>query len=218
MWSNAIEDLRALLSDGPTDRYNFRKRCFGELNGTNTRFKTFDFRRITDFTTSAASAGQVFLNGVPVPATGIAADFILTGEFQLVTPPVDGDILEASYFQQWFIDSELDSFLQTGSRWLFSSGDYVNITPDGLIPAVLKYAASEAYLKMSIRWRTYLSDGFKVEDVPKEAGKAPADPYIGMAKTFRDEALALRDEFYKRQGQALQPLFATISGRVRNLP
>jgi hypothetical protein len=213
MWTTATDDLRTLLSDGPTDRYYFRKRCFGEVTGLNVRYKTFEFRRVTDFTTSPG----VYINGGLLPASGVSADSLLTGEFILVTPPIDGDVVEASYYTQWFLDSELNTFLVDSSRWLLTSDDYSQMNP-GLIPAALKYAASEAYLKMAQRWRDYMSSTYKVEDSPKDEASARVDSFVKMSETFRDQALKLRDEFYKRQGQPLQPLFGMALGNVRSLP
>lgn len=217
-WSTAVTDLRTLLSDGPTDRYNSRKRCFGEINGTNNLFRTFEFRRITDFTQAVLPLG-VYINGSAVPATGISADYPNTGEFVLSTGhiPIDGDIVEASYYNQWFLDSELTDFLNTASNWLQSSIDYT-VLPNGLWPAALKYAASEAYLKMAIRWRTFLSEMYKVEDEPKKPGTGPSEEYTRMAEIFREEALKSRDDYYTRQGRNLQPLFGSVLGNVRPMP
>lgn len=212
-WLTAIPDLRIELSDGETDRYHFRKQVFGELNGTNTLFKTFEFRRITNFTTTLG----VFLNGYLLPVSGVSSDQLSTGVFTLITPPVDGDSLEASYYTQWFIDSELEEFLIGASRWLLSTDDYT-VVPGGLIPAALSYAKSRAYTKMAQRWRNYYSEMYKVEDAPQEKASGNVDSFIKMAEYFKKEATESRDEYYKRQGQALQPLFATISGSVRNMP
>ena len=88
MWLTPRQDLRINLSDGPTDRYRFRQRVFGEVNGSNIRFKTFDIRRITDFTVTPG----IFLNGVLQDISYVASDSVFTGEFLVTTAPVDGDI------------------------------------------------------------------------------------------------------------------------------
>lgn len=215
-WNTAVSDLRTLVSDGPTDRYNSRKRCFGEVNGTNTLFRTLEFRRVTDFTQATLPLG-VYINGSIVPVTGIAADYLATGEFVLATGPSDGSVVEASYYNQWFIDSELQEFLTTASNWLTSQVDYTQI-PNGLWPSALKYAAAEAYLKMAVRWKTFLSEMYRVEDEPKKPGSGPADEYTKMSEIFREEALKARDEFYTRQGRSLQPLFGSVLGNVKPMP
>ena len=214
MWTTAISDLRTQLSDGATDRYSSKKKCFGQVDGVNATFRTFEFRRITDFTTATFPLG-VFIDGVPAT---VSADYPATGEFVISgTLPINGQVVEASYYNQWFLDSELDSFLQVASNWLGSSVVYANI-PNGLQPCALKYAASEAYLKMAVRWRTFLSEMYRVEDEPKKPGTGPADSYIKMAEAFREEATKARDEFYTRQGRNLQPLFGSMLGNVRPMP
>lgn len=213
MWTTGIQKLRVILSDGPTDRYNFRKRCFGEINEINTRFKTFDFRRITDFSVQQG----IFLDGVLQAVSAVSSDSPLTGEFILASAPADGSVLEASYYTQWFLDAELNEFLNDGVLWLQSGSDYTQV-PNGLIPAVEKYAISEAYLKMAIRWKTYMSQTFKVEDAPKEGADGKTNDFIELAKVYRDDALKIRKEFFKRQDRNLQPLFANVIGTVKNIP
>lgn len=213
MWLTATQDLRIELSDGPTDRYHFRKRCFGEINGVNLRFKTFEFRRVTNFTLTDG----VYLNGNLVNNTQVAQDFVSTGEFILSFAPADGDIIEASYFTQWFLDAELNNFLVDSSRWAVGSDDFTQAA-SGLIPALKSYALSRAYLKMAQRWRDYSSSVYRVEDAPEKDAAAPVDSFIKMASTFKTEAEGQRKEFYTRQDQNLQPLFGAVIGNVRALP
>lgn len=212
-WTTAVDELRALLSDGPTDRFRFRQRCFGETNGTNLLFKTFEFRRVTNFTTTQG----LYKNGVLLALAAVSSDDLATGQFNLATPPIDGDVIEASYYNQWFLDTELANFLTDAMRQLFSGDDYT-LMPAGLKPSGLKYAASEAYQKMAQRWREYMSQGYKVEDAPNKAPNSPVDSFIKLSETFRKQALEMRDEFYKRQGRSLQPLFGAVRGNIRSLP
>jgi hypothetical protein len=212
-WTSGVTELRTLLSDGPTDRYNFRKQCFGEINGTNTRFKTFDFRRVTDFTVTQG----VYVDGVLQTLPAVAQDSPETGEFILTSAPADGSLVEASYYIQWFLDAELQTFLTDSARWLLGADDFTLIT-GGLIPAALKYAASEAYLKQAQRWKVYLSSGYKVEDAPKEGASGQVQDFMQLAETYREQALKLRDEYYGRQGRSQQSSFAAVLGRVRSLP
>jgi hypothetical protein len=217
-WTTAVEDLRTLLSDGSNDRYNSRKRCFGEVNGVNATFRTFEFRRITDFTLAAPPFG-VYINGQRLDATDITTDYLQTGEF-VIGPtgsiPIDGDVVEASYYNQWFLDSELESFLKMAANWMIGN-DNVETIVNGLRPCALKYAASEAYLKMAQRWRTWLSEMYRVEDEPKKPGNGPIDSFINMSEKFREEANKCREEFYTRQGRNLQPLSGSVLGNVKKL-
>lgn len=213
MWTTSVEDLRTLLSDGPTDRFNFRKQCFGECNGTNKEFKTFEPRRLTDFT---ADTG-VYINGVLQLTSAISTDDTTKGIFSFVAAPVDGDLVEASYYIQWFMDSELSQFLSDASLWLTSSTDVTAIS-GGLISSALKYACANAYLKMATKWKEWLSQAYKVEDLPQKEGSGPTQDFIALAKQYKAEATMLRNEFYKRQGRSLQPLWSTIVGNIGNMP
>jgi len=219
-WSiaSAREELRTLLSDGPTDRIVYRKKVFGEIGTGNLRFRTFEFRRVTDFTTAVAPLG-VWKNGSLLSAVSISADFPDTGDFVLANTVVlaDGDILEASYYVQWFIDSEVDEFMKGSTQWLGMGPDPTNI-PDGLQPSALKYGAAEAYQKLAIRWTLHTSETFRLEDSPDGVQVNNAQKFTDMAKYFRSEALKLRDEYWTRQGQYLQPLFHSNVGRVRDIP
>lgn len=219
-YQTAIADLRMLLSDGADDRYVYQARCFGRVDGVNVAFKTFYRRRSTNFTTGAS--GGVYVDSVLLPASGVISDNQETGEFVVAVPPTNAgsasQIVEASYFYQWFNDDELDTFLQISSRWLVGTNDYTT-TQNALIDALLKYASAEAYLKMAQRWRTYMSQEYKVEDAPKDSPTYNTNDFLKLSTTFREEALASRTEFMQtRQGRALQPLSGRITGRVRNLP
>ena len=217
-YQTGINDLQVLLSDQANDKYNFLQRCFGQVDGSNAQFKTFFRRRSTNFTSATGNQVGVYVSNALIPASGVALDDVESGVFVLSTPPADGNIVEASYYNQWFDQSELDTFLQVGSRWLSGFNDYT-LTAQGLIDALLKYSAAEAYLKLAQRWRTYMSQEFKVEDAPKDSPTYNTDTFVKMATLFREEALASRTEFYQtRQGRALQPLFGSIRGRVRNMP
>jgi hypothetical protein len=218
----AISDLQTLLSDGPTDRYNWRKQCFGEMNGVNNAFKTLEFRRVNDFTQPPTGAVGVYLNAVLLPYTAITADSTAEGVFYLAATAAaactGATYLEADYYTQWFTASELDTFLQQASMWCTGTNDYTTTAPP-LIDALQKYAASEAYMKMAIRWRTYTSQGFKAEDSPKDSPTYSTDSFVKMAEGYRGLALTSRTEYFKtRQGRAMQPLFGFVRGNVRNLP
>lgn len=215
-YQSGISDLQTLLSDEPNDRYAYLHRCFGPSNGVNLNFKTFYRRRSTDFTTGVS--GGVYVNSVLVPASGITSDNVETGEFVLGTAPADGDVVEASYFHQWFDVVELDTFLQVASRWLSSSPDYTQ-TPAGLVDALLKYAAGEGCLKMAMRWRTYASQEWKVEDAPKNSPTYNTSDFKQMADQYKKDADASRKSYYStRQDRALAPNFGLIRGNVREMP
>ena len=205
-WLNPETDLRTLLSDGPTDKYRFRKKVFGEVDNSNLHFKTFEFRRLSDFTTVAAPLG-VYVNGVLLNTTDIASDNNSTGDFFLVAPVATRAKVEASYYIQWFLDSEIQEFLRLSSNWLSLGDDYFQI-PQGLRPTALKYAASDAYQKLSLRWAEHLSDGFLLNDAPFPKEMSPIENYKKLSESFRKEAYDGVKFYYSRAAQNLQPLFA----------
>lgn len=211
---NAVQELRDLLSDNERDKFRYRQMVFPNPNGINKQFKTFEFRRLTAFTQDHGGFLGIYLNGLAVPASEISYDNQETGEFSFVTAPNDGDEIKASFFVQWFRDEELNTFLINAIRWLGLGDALVEITP-GLKPAALKYAASEAYQKIAVRWSEWLSATYRVEDM-KDPGQEPVvSSYQTMAKAFRDDAENSRNNFYQRQGQPLSPLWTTLPGNIK---
>lgn len=217
-WTDAVLNIKTLLDEGDSDKLVYRKKCFGELNGTNLNFKTFEFRRVTDFTSAEFPLG-VWINGALLSSNDVTDDFKESGDFQLKVAPVDGDVVEASYYHRWFTDDELIQFLVTASQWLAFGSDYT-ATGEGFRPSALKYAASEAYQKLALRWARRLSEGFLLNDAPAtdQVGKM-IEGYTKAALDYRAEAEKIRDDYYSRSGQQKQPLFGFALGTVQdNVP
>jgi hypothetical protein len=209
-WTTSTTELRTLLSDGATDKLRYRKRVFGMQDGTNKVFQTFEFRRLTNFTTATAPSG-VYVNGV---IQTVDTDFTEVGEFKLHTAPANTDTVEATYYNQWFLDAELDQFCSNGGNWLGFSDK--TVTPVGLQPSLIRYAAADAYEKLALRYAEHVSERFRLEDAPDPKLRTPVVQYMDMAKNYREEATKQRDQYYTRQGQSLQPLFNTVTGTVKN--
>ncbi len=214
-WTTALTDLRTLLSDGDADRYAYRKKCFGEVNGTNLSFKTMEFRRVSNFTTAVTPLG-VYVDGVRLPAASATSDDVATGEFVLAHAPTNGQSVEATYYYRWFVDTELTTFLTAASEWLGGGTDYTLIQ-EGLRPAAKYYAAQEAMHKMAARWVERMSEQYLVEDAPDPRNQGVADSYRRLADDYKKKSLELRDQFYTRQGQPLQPLFGNNFRAVREV-
>jgi hypothetical protein len=220
-WTTAVTELRTLLSDGPTDRLRFRKAVIGEVDGSNVVYKTFEYRRITNFKTGSASpfgvykvlrsSGAVTL----LSNSDFASDAVAEGIFVLNVAITQGYSLEATYYVQWFDDAELSEMINEASMWVLSVEAPANV-PSGLKPAVLQYAASLAYQKMAMRWRERHAEVFRTEDAPNDKQQTPTQEFMSMSKAFMDRASVLRKQFYTRQDQNEQPLFATAVGRVRD--
>jgi hypothetical protein len=213
-WTTAVADLRTKLSDGPTDKLMAFKRVFGKIDGTNTLFKTFEFRRLTNFTTATSPLG-LYVDGALTPAA--AADDISTGYFTVASAPSDGSVLEATYYIQWFLDAELDVFLKTSAQWILGADDPANI-PEGLRPSALSYSAAEAYQKLALRWVQRQSETYRMEDAPDPKNRDIAKQYQDAADALRKTALEQRNDYYSRKGQALAPTFGMVRGNVKDVP
>lgn len=216
-WSTAAADLRTKLSDNTTDRLRAYKRVLGNMNGTNKIFKTFEYRRITNFTTASSPLG-IYKNSVLLANAAFTSDDTTTGYFTLVTAPVDGDVLEATYYVQYFTDDELITFLASGSKFLGFSNDYT-VVPDGLQAGALEYAAGEAYAKLALRFADTMSDTYRMEDMPDKERQMIISSFKDASAAAFKEAKEKRNDYYEnRQGQALAPLFGTNLGNVRDVP
>lgn len=210
--ATAQSNLRTLISDGPTDKFGYRKEVLGTVDGVNVTYKTIDSRRLTDFVTATAPEG-VYVNGTLVAAS---SDDLVVGEFVLSSAPAINSKVRASYYFQWFLDSEITDFLTSGVAWCLSVTDVAAVA-DGLRPAVLHFAAAEAYQKLAIRWARRLSEEFRTEDAQDEERYKIIDAYKKSADSERKIAQTFRENFYKRNDQALSPLYTTVSGAIRRV-
>lgn len=211
-WTTAVDDLRALISDQANDRHAYRKRVFGQINGVNTTFKTFETRRVATMVGAIAPLGA-FVDGV---SAAVSADNILVGEFELAVAPSDGSVVEATYYYQWFLDNELLIFLKNATQWIGIGEDHTKVA-SGLQPAALHFAAQEAYHKIAVRWAERWSEMYLLEDRPAADNDSIVDTYRNLSKDFRMKAEALRAGFYGRNDQANAPLFGSVVGNVRDL-
>lgn len=211
----ALTELRKLLNDNSTDKLRALKQVIGKIDGNNVTFKTLEFRRITDFTAAEWPFG-VFLNDGSDPLT-VTEDDLNEGFFKLDSAPADGSILTATYYVQFFTDDDLNTFLINSARWMQSSDLFLNIAP-GLQPVALKYAAGEAYEKLSEKFQENMTAVYRSEDAPNEKNVATIASYYQKAAKFKEMAVTERKEFYTRQGLADQPLWGNNLGRVRDVP
>lgn len=213
--STAISDVRKILSDGPTDKLRYRKQVIPELlDGSNKVFKTFEMRRVTTLVGAVAPLG-VYVNGT---LATVDSEDLPSGEFTLHTAPTDGQHLRATYYVQWFNDDELVQFLTSASEWIGTADDYTQI-PTNLRPAAKEYTAAISYQKLVARFAENLAETYQLYDAPDSKRFDPIQAYMKISETKMKLAFQLRDDVYKnRQGRALAPISAVISGRVVDVP
>jgi hypothetical protein len=215
----AITNLRSLIKDNPTDKICYQKEVIGMVDGTNPYFKTFEYRRLTNFTTNAGSTFPlgVWKNNTLLTSVQVTADDTASGAFTLANAVIPSatsrDVIRATYYYQWFTDSELDAFLQNASAWLGLGNTYINI-PDGLNVAALRFSAQEAYEAAAMKYSTRMAEVYKLSDAPSEAILKSIQAFREMANDFMSKAETLRDDYYTRQGQALAPNFSFALGQV----
>lgn len=215
-WGTAVNDLRVLLSDGSTDKLRAFKAIFGAQDGSNKIFKTFEFRRVTDFSaTGNSNPLGIYIDNVLQAPSAVAWDDLPSGNFALQTAPTDAQQILCTYYIQWFTDAELDGFMLRSANWLGFADDYTTI-PSGLKTAALKYGAHEAYQKLSLRFAENIVETYRLQDAPDDKRMTVVAAYQQAAKDALKDAYASRDDFYKRKGRSLAPIFDTISGNIKN--
>lgn len=207
----ATDDLRRLMADGPTDKIAYDKKLIGLPNGVNVRFKSFEARRVTNFSSPTSPEG-VYVNGAAVT---VASDDPVSGALVLTIAPVDGDSVTGTYYYQWFLDADVQQFVQNAVERVLSVPDPTKV-PDGLAPAILHYASAEAFNKLAMRWTTDIAATYLMEDMPRDKQGNLINPYLQMAKQMEKTGETLRNDYYSRQGQSNAPLFASIPGAVRD--
>lgn len=215
-WTSAVSDLRARLSDGDTDKYNWRKTVFGAVDGANVRFKTFEFRRVTDFSAvSPTPATGVYVDGtLQVIAPG--NDFPESGEFILTTAPNQGQAIEASYYSQWFKTDELTVFLVDAANWCGYSGSF-DALPGGLQSAALDYCMSLAYQKLALKFAKYYSEMYRVEDSQSEERDRLVAAYETASEKSFETAEKKRKSYYTRADMNEAPASRSLPGAVRRV-
>ena len=214
-WDTAIVDVRTILSDGSTDKLRWIKAVLGQQDGSNTKFKTFEARRVSALVGATGVPLGVFVNNALVT---VSSEDLESGQFILSAAPANGDLVRATYYVQWFTDAEITQFLVTSSEWIQSTDDYTSLDR-GLWPAAKMYSGALAYQKLVIRFAQNIAETFQLYDAPDGKRFDPIKTYSDIATKMMKQAFELRDDVYKnRKGQALAPIARAIRGRVRDVP
>jgi hypothetical protein len=134
----ALNSLRVKLGDTLTSKFEFRVDTYPTPDGLAKRF-------FTGRNQLMEGSLLVFVDDRE-QSQGITANFP-QGTFEMADPPAVGAKLQASFYYQWFLDSELEEFLTLAAN-AFGQSTHVGTTiPDGLRPAVLSIACYHAYMR-----------------------------------------------------------------------
>lgn len=214
-WAKAVTEFRQMLFDTDTNKRSTRKKILGDINGTNTKFRTYDKRLVE-------SSVEVFQAGV---AISFSVDDAVAGELT-ITPAPEGNVkLEASYYWTWWTDAEVTTYLNKGAEAVGQWND--NVVPDqaylqippGLKTAAMYFAASMAQTSLIqyMQNRPHSSE-FLVEQDQKDDANfgATLDAMRRLANDYHDKAIQHRDDFYKRLGKREAPAFGVKIGATRN--
>lgn len=210
MWSTPVTDLRRLMSDGPQDKRAHQKRTVPSGgDGEQTIFKTLETRYVP-------GSLQVFVDGVlQTITTEYTESDPVAGEFTFVTAPGINTIVKASYYWRHFGDDELQQFIDYAAFYLGYT--VAALVEEGLRPAAIHKAASDAWARLSVFWQERRSEQFILEESPS-VGTPTAEErqkeYSDAADIFLKRADRLRDDFYKRQGRRHAPAQAILAGAV----
>ncbi|MBL0233237.1 MAG: hypothetical protein IPQ08_06190 [Chitinophagaceae bacterium] len=209
----ALTELRQMLDDSPFNKKVSKKKLIGNIDGSNVRFISYDKRLYSDTL-------QVFVGEESVGFT-LVDD--VGGEIDLTEPPSGNVKVTASYYWQWWTDSELKNFLNKGAEMVGQSvtttidNAYLNI-PSGLKTGSLLIASSLAAraLISFIVLRKHSSEFLLEQDGNSDSN------YDATLKTLQlladmnwKNGIEQRDDFYKRQGRRNSPAFGIKIGQNR---
>ena len=115
------------------------------------------------------------------------------GYLNLTVAPVSS--IQADYYFNVFSESEIISFITAGFQNCGSQT--IEALDDGLVSAVKKFALHYGYIALSRKYAEGFSWSFGQETVNKDTLSAK---YLALAGSAWNEAVVMRDDFYKRFG------------------
>lgn len=153
--SDALNSLRSILHDRPTDKWVFKENVFPTPDGVTTRFFVGNVNVVPDTLT-------VYHRGVEVEVAVSGTPHWETGTFDLI-PAVSGEV-QTSHYYQWFTDEVLADCLDDAAQQLSmyeegvtgfvalisaaASGVSISASiPLGVRPGLLQFAAANAYMR-----------------------------------------------------------------------
>ncbi len=137
--------------------------------------------------------------------TGFTVDLVNGFVTFTTAPQANQDPFDAEYYLQWFTDAEYTEFLNEAASILsVATADLVN---NGLVAALLQLSLFFFYNRRATQYANKYSSsggqaGQQVESVTSN--------FRALAKIAYANGMALRDDFYAKQGQQKNPASAVI--------
>lgn len=210
-WDDPLGDLRRLLADTEDDNLVKNKAVFGQINGTNRQFFTFDDRLLASGVQSVCDRPlRLWYDTTEVAASGIRITNQLRGDFEVMSPPSAGTRVTASYYYQNSLDSELNFFLEQASLQVNTA--QVSQVDPALRLAVLSLAAGMANERLASRWQQRKSAQFQLLDEPvRNEMDARIKYHQDEAARLNAKGLELRRSFYDlRQDRGRSPAYGLL--------
>lgn len=200
--TSARASLRSLLGDGEADHYEFRSVAYPAPDGVTRRFFAGQPRLVENSLVVNVGSDEASVSGSPDWAKG---------EFVLTTAPSASVEVHASFYYQWFTDTELDAFLLAGAGLL----QYEGVPPVviGLRGAVLDFACYYAAMRKAME----TADGPVASAQGYEANQSRSSPnWRLLAKEFWDAAAAKVKMFVENPAANAGPAMRFVSYRLGN--
>ena len=131
------------------------------------------------------------------------------GYISLTVAPVSS--IQTDYYFSVFSEPEIISFITAGFQNCGSQT--IDSLDDGFTPAVKKFALHYGYIALSRKYAEGFSWSFGQETVNKDTLSAK---YLALAGSAWNEAVVMRDDFYKRFGARNAPAWGVGTIPLKN--
>lgn len=212
-YTDALKNLRMLLSDTERDKRATGKGLLGSVDGTNKIFYSYDKRILADTL-------KVFVDGQDAPFT---LDDAVAGKITITdAPPVNAKVA-ADYYFQWWLDDQLKDFLNRGAQTCSAFDPSTpEVSYDQLIPGLRSAAtyfachdANMALIQLLVN-RRHSEEFLTQQDGNDDANFSQMIEALRRgAKDFWERAIWSRDDYYERQGRRNKPSMAVKTVSVR---
>ena len=203
-----VPRVQVLANDSATSNPHFGETPTGLRDGSNKVF------RLAFTNPVAAGIFMTYGAGIIRQAAGALTFQVLDQASGYLTVSPGGVAPDAGitnplafdYFSQLYPYADYQSMLDEATEWIGGAAG-VDVA-EGLYPAQIRYALSVFYnRRASDKAKEYASSGGGIGAQPQ----TPAQAFTNLAKSALQQAVTLRDDFYKRQGQRNAPASGTMS-------